>query len=538
MKSPGRVASAGAGLLALAAFVLGPARATTAEPKTPEQIIKIWASGPARYLMTSSEYEEIKHLKTVPDLARFITAFWARRDPTPGTFENEYRRMYWSRVVEANRRFRDSTEPGWKTDRGKVFILLGEPDYIESDDNPKNTSPMQRLARGPGAPDSGERGIERWHYTRHLSRFSSPEFIVAFVRDESLLWKLSTNDELIQPVFPGLSTSSETDAGFGPMHALQNAQSSGGIAQPGLAAAGAQQAASAPPAPPRPFELPPLDSSVFANYDLGLELSAPSSAELIIASVNAREFLSAFAAQLRFEYFRAQDGSTFVNVGALVGAKDLYGDTTEGGSDLRVYASLAERGDPSHVRYSSNEKSPARIRFSDQPPPGGAVDTWTGLAVPPGAYVVTLAVEDSLTGRVGRASAEIEVPDFKGSRLSLSTLIPASSLSQKEGRLGVSTRASAVFRRSEEFGLYYEVYGLEPSGAGKRFEASYRFFREAESAITPIGKPIVFRDRTEGVQGWSFPLAKWPPGRYRIEVTVTAPGKEPVSSRLPFEIVD
>ena len=107
MKRPVRIVLAAA-LCALAPLAAGPLLALKETPKSPEQIIKLWESGPARYLMNSSEYEEIKRLRTVPDLARFITAFWARRDPTPGTFENEYRRTYWSRVVEANRRFRSS----------------------------------------------------------------------------------------------------------------------------------------------------------------------------------------------------------------------------------------------------------------------------------------------------------------------------------------------------------------------------------------------------------------------------------------------
>src|SRR5206468_6952549 len=168
----------------------------------------------------------------------------------------------------------------------------------------------------------------------------SPEFIVAFVRNEALEWKLSTNDELIQPMFPGVSTSSESDAGFGAMHNLQNARLSAVTSQGGLTAGGLPPVTSTALVPQQLLELPPLDSSVFANYDLGLELSVPSNAELVIASVSTREFLSAFSAQPRFEFFRSQDGSTFINVGALVAVKDLYGDASEGTSELRMYASL------------------------------------------------------------------------------------------------------------------------------------------------------------------------------------------------------
>ena len=103
---------------------------------TTDDVVKRWADGPVRYLMTYKEDESVRRLRTAPELARFISDFWARRDPTPGTVENEFRRIYWGRVLEANRRYRDSTIPGWKTDRGKIFIMLGAPDDVQTDENP------------------------------------------------------------------------------------------------------------------------------------------------------------------------------------------------------------------------------------------------------------------------------------------------------------------------------------------------------------------------------------------------------------------
>lgn len=522
------------GLIALTLPALFGAKDTK---RTPEQIVKLWESGPARYLMNAKEYEEIRHLKTIPELARFITEFWARRDPSPGTFENEYRREYWNRILEANKRFRDSTTPGWKTDRGKVFILLGEPNFVESDEHPHNSSDGQRQKAGPGASDQGSRGIERWHFNRRLSRSAAPEFMIAFVRDTSLDWRLSDNADLLEPSFPGLSTSSENDPAFAHVaHVYENQPTESTPAGGGLPPGPVRRAP--PPPSLEAGVLPTLDASAFATYDLGLELAVPSNAELVLATVTSREFLSGFQMTPRFEFFRAQDGSTFVNVGALTKVEDLYADRKEGASDLRIYASLMDSADSSRVHYATNEKSPLRFNLSQGPAPGNLIDAWTGLALPPGRYVATLAVEDTLSGRLGRASAEIEVPDFSGETLALSSLVPASAIAEAQGRLGVTARSSGVFKRSEEFGVYYEVYGLAAQGEGARFEASYRFFRDADGRAAPIGKPIVFADRTEGVQGWSFPLAKWPAGRYRLEVSVSAAGKQPVSSTLPFEVID
>src|SRR4029079_12221949 len=102
------------------------------------------------------------------------------------------------------------------------------------------------------------------------------------------------------------------------------------------------------------------------------------------------------------------------------------------------------------------------------PARGGVYDVWTGLALKAGVYHVTLAIEDSLSGRIGRAAADFEVPDYSQPGLRLSTLVLASDLSDKGGRLGVTARPSATYGKSESLGIYYEVYGL-PGGSAARF---------------------------------------------------------------------
>jgi hypothetical protein len=244
--------------------------------------------------------------------------------------------------------------------------------------------------------------------------------------------------------------------------------------------------------------------------------AVPTNAETIIATVSAHDF---------------------VNIGALVVAKDLYQNLTSGVSMLRIYASITPSRQGVAPRYSTNENQPARFDLKGGPDPGGLVETWTGIALPPGRYLVTLAVEDSLSGRLGRASGEFDAPDFSFSQLSMSTLVLASAFSDKDGKLGVAApRSSATFVRSESFCLYFEVYGLKD--AASPFEVSYQFYRDTYGAATPIGKPVVFADRTQVAQGWSVPLAKWPPGHYRIEVTITAPSGQSVSTLAPFEVIE
>jgi GWxTD domain-containing protein len=84
-----------------------------------------------RLIITGKERKEFQALP--PEKRKdFIADFWARRDPTPATPENEYKDAYFRRIAEANHLFTDGPPPGWLSDRGRTYITLGPPDYRET----------------------------------------------------------------------------------------------------------------------------------------------------------------------------------------------------------------------------------------------------------------------------------------------------------------------------------------------------------------------------------------------------------------------
>src|SRR5512140_2330597 len=90
-----------------------------------------WGESAAQLLMTKQESTAWVSVRTDAAAQQFIEEFWARRDPTPGTPENEFRRTFEQRCREADKRFPFRRTAGSMTDRGKVFILFGEPDHVE-----------------------------------------------------------------------------------------------------------------------------------------------------------------------------------------------------------------------------------------------------------------------------------------------------------------------------------------------------------------------------------------------------------------------
>jgi GWxTD domain-containing protein len=91
-----------------------------------------WLEEDVAYIIEARERAAFESLRTDEEREQFIEQFWLRRDPTPGTPENEFKREHYRRIAVANNRFAWRSGPGWKTDRGRIYIMFGPPDEIES----------------------------------------------------------------------------------------------------------------------------------------------------------------------------------------------------------------------------------------------------------------------------------------------------------------------------------------------------------------------------------------------------------------------
>ena len=106
---------------------------------------------PLLYVMTEAE-QGVYPTLSVEAKRNYMRQFWARRDPTPGTPRNEAQEDYYRRIADANQRFREggtATIPGWRTDRGRIFLKYGQPDEV-----------LSRPQAGRANP------YEVWKYTR------------------------------------------------------------------------------------------------------------------------------------------------------------------------------------------------------------------------------------------------------------------------------------------------------------------------------------------------------------------------------------
>jgi len=94
-----------------------------------KSVYKNWLDQDVSYIITDEERKAFKALKTDEERDQFIENFWLRRDPDPDTPENEYKEQYFERIQYANEKF-SSGIPGWRTDRGRIYIMFGKPDEL------------------------------------------------------------------------------------------------------------------------------------------------------------------------------------------------------------------------------------------------------------------------------------------------------------------------------------------------------------------------------------------------------------------------
>ncbi len=140
------------------------AQNTAAEPQPapssdlPERYKK-WSDNDVVYIITDAERKAFRELATDEERDYFMKQFWDRRDPTPGTAENEMKEEHYRRLDYVNAHY-STTVPGWKTDRGRIYIQYGPPDEMEA--HPSGGQYVRPAAEGGGETQTYP--FEQWHY--------------------------------------------------------------------------------------------------------------------------------------------------------------------------------------------------------------------------------------------------------------------------------------------------------------------------------------------------------------------------------------
>ncbi len=434
---------------------------THAAPKSPDYDAPAerWREGPVRYLLTGEEDEAYRLLSSEADRAAFIQKFWASRDPVTSTPNNEYRSRFYARVAEANVLFTDSTKSGWKTDRGKIFILLGPPDDLE-----------QEQTRDDFVPN-----VVVWTYRNppggeHMSALP----VVRFIRDATGEYRLS-NDVFL----PGFETPSGITFQIQAMQMKSLPQ---------------QKTVLDTIVNARPV----FDSGPFRTHDDFFR--ARDGNTLTVLTLGVKTALLAA---------RPAGRADTPPAGHDAGSDAAGASESPASARFEAVARLvgAVPGLPTY-----DFAGPYGLRSGVSGPvldSSGHLMFQGALPVRPGTYTAYYGVVDHHDGQVYSYKENVAVPDLRAEQFRLSRITLASLLERVEGSnnayttpfvlgdLRVLPRADDVLRNGEEFAFYYQVYGpaTDPIDGRPDLDVEYQFFvAERDGAgglkFVTFGKPI------------------------------------------------
>ena len=135
---------------------------------------KKWLNEDVAYIISDEEKQAWKRLATDDERQQFIEQFWLRRDPTPDTEENEFKEEHYRRIAYANEHYASGI-PGWKTDRGRIYIMYGPPDEIE--DHSSGGTYERPMEEGGG--ETSTYPFQQWRY-RYIEGIGT-NIIIEFV---------------------------------------------------------------------------------------------------------------------------------------------------------------------------------------------------------------------------------------------------------------------------------------------------------------------------------------------------------------------
>jgi GWxTD domain-containing protein len=493
------------------------------------ELLLRWEEGPVRYLLESIDVREYRALTDDARRAAWISAFWDRLDPTPETFFNERRFEYWSRLEAVNRLFTESTRPGWMTDRGKIYLLLGPPDEIESfpnrSGNDARFDPRYAADAPAGYPRHTipPRGVTRWTY-RNTPGGLDPNMIVAFREDPSGEYRLSNEAIDYDRVFRDTSAR---------MLSLD------GASRPGLGVGGSGSSAGERKAGMDRLGRPAA-SALSLMGDLGRLQDLAPVKDWLREVVSAREYFGAFPLTSAYHFYRSREGQTYLEVNLEIEAPPAAAGGAEAGGrpqggppapPFSLSARLISQADPEQVvEFSAGDG------FAALPAPEGE-NRWlyqSGVGVEPGAYTLLVAITLGATGQIGSWRELVDVPNLSSEALILSDLVLASRVEPlptraatavKEpflhGRLRVVPDVDQEFRAGSELSFYYQIYGASADPAGRpELDLLYRFERREADGWRPFGVPVRLESEHESSQAFTTSLAGWPSGPYRLSVEV------------------
>ncbi len=483
------------------------------EAEIGNRALKKWLDEDVTYIISDEEKAAFKALKTDEEREQFIEQFWLRRDPSPETVENEFKEEHYSRIAYANDRYA-SGKPGWKTDRGRIYVLYGKPAEIES--HAGGGMYERPVEEGGGTTSTFPFEIWRYRYIEGLGNDILLEFVDPTMTGEyRLTIDPSEKDALLMVPGAGL-TLDELYNGTDKANRFNITDTE--TRQNGMFGRGIRQ---------NQFERLNLYANVFRPPEVKFkDLQSIVTTKL---SYNLLPF------NFRTDFVRVTEESVLTPITILLQNKNLAFQEQEGihravvqvfgqitginGRIAQTFEDTISQDIPDALFKQTLESSSIHQRI---------------VPLRPGLYKLDLVLKDMNSGNVGTINQRLQVPRFPDDKLQLSSLIladlienlPSTQIGAGSFILGgtkVRPNVKEEFQRGKNLNLWFQVYNL------KLDEQSHKPSATIETLITRNGQEVkkTVEQSTELSNAAAqmtlakiLPLSDFEPGEYAIQVKV------------------
>jgi len=502
---------------------LSPAEKKANEKRFKQEVsgaYKKWLDEDVRWIITDEERSAFKQLSNDEERDQFIEAFWQRRDPTPDTIENEFKEEHYRRIAYANEHFAAGI-PGWKTDRGRMYIMYGPADEIDS--HPSGGTYERPMEEGGG--ETSTFPFEDWRY-RYLEGVGQ-EVIIEFVDtcmcgDYHMTIDRSEKDALLYTPNAGLTLyeqmgmSSKADRFNGGLERLGAGPFNSDLQSKQFDRLEQYAKLNKPPA----VKFKDLEEIVSHKITVNL---MPFDVRADFVKVTSDTVLTPVTIQIK------NRDITFANKdGVQRGTVNIFGRvTTLSGRIAQTFEDTVQVDVPAELLPKTAENSQVY---------------WKALPLKPGHYRLDIVVKDVNGDRAGNWSKSLMVPDFSDDRLAASSLIVADQMypvATKDigtgsfviGTMKVRPRVQPAdgkpiaFKRGQKMNFWMQVYNLTVDE--KTHKPSATFSYDVVNMAT--NKAVVHSTESTDQMGnvgdqvtlqKSLAAANLEPGIYRIEIKV------------------
>jgi GWxTD domain-containing protein len=484
---------------------------------------KKWLDEDVVWIITDEERAAFRQLSNDEERDNFIEAFWQRRDPTPDTEENEYKEEHYQRIAYANEHF-PAGVPGWKTDRGRMYIVFGKPDEIDS--HPSGGSYERPMEEGGG--ETSTFPFEDWRY-RYIEGIGQ-EVIIEFVDtcmcgEYHMTMDRSEKDALLMTPNAGLTLYEQ----MGMANKTQRF-SGNGLERLGV---GPQSST--------------LQTKEFDRLEQFAKLQAAPKVKFtdLEEEVNSKVILNPMPFDVRTDFVKVTSDTVLVPIAIQLKNRDITFVNKDGiqRGTVNIFARLTTLTGKVVQTFEDTVQVDVPAELLPRAAENASVYPKT-VPLRPGLYKLYVAVKDVNGDRKGVWSRSIKVPEFSDDKLATSSLVIADVMepvptkdigtgnfvigtTKVRPRVAPADGKPALFKRDKDpkLNFWMQVYNLGVDEKTHKPSATFEY----DITNLATNKQVIQKTETTDTMGnigeqvtlqKSIVAANLQPGTYKIVIKV------------------